>query len=275
MISITSSAVARSLEVAAEHREALAHGQVRVERGGLQDDADPLAPAPPGALGILAEHLDRAAVALAEALEDLDRRRLARRRSGRAGRTPRRRRSRSRCRAAPRARRSSSEPATETALTAPAPAGRARTPSRDAHSSTSAKPAVGKATSRPVSASTISLQSGWWPTATTVSPRPPTAARTLVERRARARAARRRPARGRRASAIASAVSTRAPQRARDDGVGMALGEQLAEHRPPRRGPSRVSGRSASGFPGAAFAWRTRIRCIAASLEARPDPSRR
>ena len=40
-------------------------------------------------------------------------------------------------------------------------------------------------------------QSGWWPTTTTASPRPATAARTPRRRRARARAARRAPARSR------------------------------------------------------------------------------
>ena len=38
--------------------------------------------------------------------------------------------------------------------------------------SISAKPAVGNSTSRPVKARTISLQSGWWHTAITVSQAP-------------------------------------------------------------------------------------------------------
>ena len=70
--------VARALVVAAEDLEALADGQVRVERRGLEDDTDAARATPSGACaGSSAEHLDLAAVALAVALEDLDRGRLA------------------------------------------------------------------------------------------------------------------------------------------------------------------------------------------------------
>ena len=136
--------VARARVVAAEHVEALAHRQVRVERRGLEDDAEPLAPGPAGARRILAEHLDVARVAVAVALEDLDRRRLAGAvrpeqpehlagadlevdapdRLVRAVALP--------------------QPARER-CTAPRPGGRSR-----CQRSTSAKPAVGNWTSRPV-----------------------------------------------------------------------------------------------------------------------------
>ena len=64
--------------------------------------ADALAPVEPGALGVLAEHLDRAGVALAVALEDLDRRRLARAVRAEQPEDLAHLRSRSRCRAEPR-----------------------------------------------------------------------------------------------------------------------------------------------------------------------------
>ena len=69
--------VARARVVAAEDLEALAHGQVRVERRGLQDDPDPLAPLLRRVGRILAEDLHLAGVAVAVALEDLDRGRLS------------------------------------------------------------------------------------------------------------------------------------------------------------------------------------------------------
>src|SRR5262249_34577547 len=69
--------VARLGVVPAEHLEALADGQIRIERGGLEHDANPLAPLPRCVRRIRPEHLDLAAVPLAVPLEDLDRRRLA------------------------------------------------------------------------------------------------------------------------------------------------------------------------------------------------------
>ena len=68
--------VARGAVVPGEHVEALAHREVGVERGRLEDDADPLAPGGAGSLRIGAEHFDGAGVAGAVALEDLDGRRL-------------------------------------------------------------------------------------------------------------------------------------------------------------------------------------------------------
>ena len=69
--------VARLRVVAGEHRVRLADGEVRPELGRLEDDADPLPEVAAGPLGIVSEHPHLAAVALAVALEDLDRRRLA------------------------------------------------------------------------------------------------------------------------------------------------------------------------------------------------------
>ena len=74
---ITSAGVARARVVAGEQRDVLVDGQVRVHRRRLEHDADPLAPVAAGALRVDAEDGDAAAVALAVALEDLDRRRLA------------------------------------------------------------------------------------------------------------------------------------------------------------------------------------------------------
>ena len=68
----------RLLVIPAEEREALADGQRRVHRRGLEDDADLLAPPPIGSGRVRAEHGHRAGVALAVALEDLDGRGLAR-----------------------------------------------------------------------------------------------------------------------------------------------------------------------------------------------------
>ena len=69
--------VARVRVVAGEHGVRLADGEVRPELGRLEDDADPLPEVGAGPLGIVSEHAHLAAVALAVALEDLDRRRLA------------------------------------------------------------------------------------------------------------------------------------------------------------------------------------------------------
>ena len=73
----TSSTGARALVVAGEEREALGDRQRLVHRRRLQDDADLLAPSLVGLGRVRAEHGDRAGVALAVALEDLDGRRLA------------------------------------------------------------------------------------------------------------------------------------------------------------------------------------------------------
>ena len=55
----------------------LQHGEVRIHRGRLEDDADPVAPLGAALLRVDAEDRDGAAVARAVALEHLDRRRLA------------------------------------------------------------------------------------------------------------------------------------------------------------------------------------------------------
>ena len=73
------SATGRGLRVVRRpQRERLAHGQLGLRLALLQDDPDPRAPGAVAVLGIDAEHAHVAAVALAKALEDLDRRRLAR-----------------------------------------------------------------------------------------------------------------------------------------------------------------------------------------------------
>src|SRR4029077_13786468 len=70
--------VARLRVVAGEHAEALGDGEVRVERRGLEHHADPLAPFWACPLRVDAQHFDAAGVAVAVPLEDLDSRRLAR-----------------------------------------------------------------------------------------------------------------------------------------------------------------------------------------------------
>ena len=69
--------VARRAVVAGVELEALAHGQARLGLGLLQHDPDPLAPRRWRAPRVGAEHLDLTGAGLAEALEDLDGRRLA------------------------------------------------------------------------------------------------------------------------------------------------------------------------------------------------------
>src|SRR5262249_55446646 len=64
--------------VAGEEREALADGQIRIERRRLEHHADPLAPGTARALRVHAEHRDRAGLTRAGAPEDLPGRRLAR-----------------------------------------------------------------------------------------------------------------------------------------------------------------------------------------------------
>ena len=62
---------------AAEQVDQLDDGQVGIQRGGLELDADALLELDRVAPRVDAEHGDLAAVGLVEALEDLDRRRLA------------------------------------------------------------------------------------------------------------------------------------------------------------------------------------------------------
>ena len=69
--------VARSLVVPREQSEALGDAERLVHRRGLEDDADLLSPRVAGSRRVLSEDGDRAPVALAVALEDLDGRRLA------------------------------------------------------------------------------------------------------------------------------------------------------------------------------------------------------
>ena len=68
----------RALVVAGEQAQALDDAQRLVHRRGLEDDADPLAPLAARVRRVDSQHLDLARVALAVALEDLDRGRLAR-----------------------------------------------------------------------------------------------------------------------------------------------------------------------------------------------------
>ena len=67
----------RPLVVGGEEPQVLEHGQVREEVAALRHDAEATAPGVRRARGILAEHRHVAGVALAVALEDLDRGRLA------------------------------------------------------------------------------------------------------------------------------------------------------------------------------------------------------
>ena len=69
--------VARFAVVAGVELEALAHGQPRLGARLLQDGADAVAPGGVAVRRVDAEHADLAVGARAEALEDLDRRRLA------------------------------------------------------------------------------------------------------------------------------------------------------------------------------------------------------
>jgi hypothetical protein len=63
--------------VAGEELQALGDAQVRIHRRRLEDDSDSIPPVEAGSLWVLAEHLDRSAVARPVALQDLDRCRLA------------------------------------------------------------------------------------------------------------------------------------------------------------------------------------------------------
>ena len=110
----------------------------------------------------------------------------------------------------------------------------------------------GGSTPSPSSAA-IRPQSGWWPTTTTVSPRPSTARAGRRPWR-RSRAARRSPARRRSRGPSSSARLARAEQRARDriaSGSTPSAASRSPSSRAARR-PSGVSARSSSGSPGAA-----------------------
>src|SRR5205823_4994151 len=153
--------VARMRVVAGERLQALARGQVRVERGRLQHHADPLAPRCSASARVDAEDLHVAGIPAAVALEDLDGRRLAR---------------------AVRAEQGEDlagldrevDPAERLVVAVALPEARH---DDGRHSSSSCTAPGANETSRPVSASTISLQSGWCATATTVPPRSATASR--------------------------------------------------------------------------------------------------
>jgi hypothetical protein len=69
---------ARALVPAAVHLEHLGHGELGLEPAGLQHDAEAVAQRALAAGGVGAEHAHRAGVGQAVALEDLDRRGLAR-----------------------------------------------------------------------------------------------------------------------------------------------------------------------------------------------------
>src|SRR5581483_7593107 len=229
--------VAGPLVVAGEDREALAHGQVREERGGLHHDANPLPPGAAGRLRFGAQHLDAAAVALPVALQDLDGRRLAG--AVRAEQPEHLARLDAEVDAAQRG-------AIAVALLESVDDDRA------AHSSSASQWAGANETRRPVSASTISLQSGWCPTATTVVPRPPAAARSSS---AVAPGARRSSTCGSRpaAAAIACAVC-----QARSSGLETTASGRSRARRSPSFcaavSPASLSSRSWSGSPGAACA---------------------
>src|SRR5262249_24802711 len=241
---------ARARVVAREESQHLGDGQRLVHRRGLEHDADPLAPVTARLSRIRAEDLDGATVAIAVAFEDLDGGRLA---------------------CAVRA----EEPEALAALDVERdPAHRleravrlAQVPDGDgAHASSIAKiPAGGnRGSSPPVSAAAIRPQSGWCPTTTTVSPRPPAAARTMsavAPGASRSSASASRPA-GRahpapvcraRSNALARPPSGRMPSRAR-----RAPEAGRAPRAAAARRPSAVSGLSSSGSRSAAAAWRTR-----------------
>src|SRR5262249_44024754 len=129
---------------------------------GLQHDADAFPPGRAGVLRVDTEHADGAGVAIPVPLEDLDRRRLARavraEQPEHLARLDRERDSAGRFTLAVR---------------------RSEVGALDgAHSSSSTYAPGANGRRSPVSSSTMSPQSGWWPTATTVAPRPATASRS-------------------------------------------------------------------------------------------------
>ena len=138
----------------------LAHGERRRQLGVLEHDADPLAMRRARAPRVDAEHLDRRRRRAAGSPRGSRPSSSCRRRSGRAGRRPRRVGPRSRCRGPPRRRRRTSE-------ARDADRGRrlSQRRARDVR-----RPPGGKPGSRPVTASAISEQSGWWPTVATGPP---------------------------------------------------------------------------------------------------------
>src|SRR5581483_11633820 len=232
--------VARPCVVAGEHAQALVHGEARVERAALQHDAHLLAPCARRVGGVDAEHLDAAAGARAVALKDLDGRRLA---------------GAVRAEQPEHLARLDREVDSLECLVV-AVAHRQAANSDGAHNSSSAYAPGAKLRSSPVSTRTISLQSGWCPTTTTVSPLPLTAALRLVTSAPGASCSSvsgSTPA----ARAISSAVS-----RARSSGLQTTASRPwAASFSPSARAcsrPSAVRGRTASGSPAAASAWRTR-----------------
>src|SRR5581483_4778720 len=240
--------VARPLVVAGEQIEVLGDAQVLVHRTRLEDDADTLPPVAPGALGVLAEDGDRAGVTPPVSLEDLDRGRLARA---------------VRAEQAEHLARGDLEIDPADGLVRAVRLVQALDGDRRrgglSHSSSTARPAGGKSGGgSPVSSAAISPQSGWCPTTTTVSPRPPTAWRTAA---AVAPGARRSSGS---ASQPRARPSSAAVSRARSRGLvrtASARTPSLARRLPRARAatrPAAVSGRRSSGSPCAASAWRTR-----------------
>src|SRR5918996_898953 len=229
--------------VAGEELDDLPDGEQVVDGGGLEDDADPRAKVAACASRILPEHTHLAGVSLAVALQDLHRRRLAR---------P--------VRAEKREDLAGPDLEGDAVENLPRAVGLAEAGDPDrGHRRIPATPAGGNSGSgSPVRAAAIWPQSGWWPTTTMISPPSRAASATAV---AVAPGASRSSGRAR----TPSSRARRSPvSRARRSGlVRIASGRTPSSRRrmPSERAcsrPSAVSGRSSSGTPWAASAWRTR-----------------
>ncbi len=218
----------------------LAHGQRRRQLRRLQHDADPLAQRRAAVLRVDAEHRHVAAVARAVALEDLDRRRLA---------------------GAVRAEQAEhlalldgeADPRDRLDVAVALAQLAHRRAARHAMSSSSAMPATGKPGSRPISASAISEQSGWWPTVAT-GPGSSASARDQ------------RVGRGARRERLLDAH--RRARRRRDLGGGLPRAEQRAREDEPRR--RRRAQRAAPRAPAPARRPRRSARAARRARPARP-----
>src|SRR5919201_2068312 len=238
------------LVVAGEEVEHLRHRERLVHGGGLEHDADPLAPVAAGLRRVDPEHLDGAAVATAIALADLDRSRLA----GDGG-------------AQQAEHLSAGDLELDPAQRLDGDVRLAQVADGDCrHSGRSIAtiPAGGKAGSAPpVRAAAILPQSGWWPTTTTICPRSPAAARTssgLAPRARRSSGSASRPAGL--ASSAAVSLARRSGLVSTASGRTPSAASRRASSRAAAR-PSCVSGLSSSGSPEAASACRTRYSCTA------------
>ena len=219
--------VARARVVPGEHPVHLAHREHGGQLGVLQDDPDLLAKRRAAAPGIEAEHLTSPASRGAVALEDLHRRRLA------GAVRPEQAED-----LAPLDLEVDPLDRLDVAVGLAQARDAERASSRDSELSSTRIPATGNPGSWPVSASTISEQSGWWPTVAT-GPRAPRRAprRSQASRRARARVD---PNAARRALAELRSRLARADERARRRTTGGGLAAREEHCRAP--GPARAHG---------------------------------